>query len=298
MRYFLLISHLDVQNANALSSPFTIGVPAMTACLGFMHALQRHLNQQGHDIILEKLAISYHDFALQTYRGKHDFHSSIIATANPLDKNGNRPAFIEEARCHLNASLLIELNHYREKEKTELLDKIQNLLAKMKFAGGDILSVKNCEILKFNEDKDEDEQLKPILNKLMLGSILIERRELLRQANENGQDSLTAMLDYLKVYHQASLDKDDKVHWQTARKHDENGQSLGWLVPIAVGFSGISTLGKVKLQRDNDTPHRFAESVLTLGEFIMPYRVQSLEQILWQYQFDEQNAFYVCQTDF
>jgi len=43
----LLLPHLKVHNANALSSPFTIGFPAMTAWLGAVHALQRKLNASG-----------------------------------------------------------------------------------------------------------------------------------------------------------------------------------------------------------------------------------------------------------
>lgn len=39
MRRFILISHLKIHNANAMSSPFTIGFPAMTAWLGVIHAL-------------------------------------------------------------------------------------------------------------------------------------------------------------------------------------------------------------------------------------------------------------------
>ena len=36
-------------------------------------------------------------------------------------------------------------------------------------------------------------------------------------------------------------------------------------VPITVGFQGISDLAIAQNQRDNTTPHRFAESVITLG---------------------------------
>ena len=39
----LLLPHLRVQNANAISSPLTWGFPAPTAFLGFVHALERRL---------------------------------------------------------------------------------------------------------------------------------------------------------------------------------------------------------------------------------------------------------------
>lgn len=292
MRKFILIPHLKIHNANAMSSPFTIGFPAMTAWLGAVHALQRKLNTQGFkDLILDKVAVSCHEFNLQTYKGQNDFVSSIIGTANPLDKDGNRPAFIEEARCHLEVSLLIEYKNIATEEQEHLLKTIQQIVLSMKFASGDVLLLKNCQFLSFNEDEDEDQELRPILNKLMLGHVLIERRDLVKQAMIDEQkDALDAVLDYLKVKHSSELDENEKVVWTSKRKVQ------GWIVPIAVGFQGISELGQAKNQRDANTPHRFAEAVITLGEFVMPYRIESLDQLLWQYHVDLDNNLYLCQN--
>lgn len=291
MRNFLLISHLKIQNANAMSSPYTIGFPAMTAWLGAIHALQRKLQAQGYtNIILDKVAISCHHFDLQTYKGRGDFVHSIVGTANPLDKDGNRPAFIEEARCHLEVSLLIECQNLDPDEEKQLLVDVQKLILSMKFASGDVLAVKNCSLQYFDEDGDQNQQLKPLLNKLMLGHVLIERRDLVIESMNEGKDALDAVLDYLKVTHSSTQDENGKVTWSSKRK------TMGWLVPIAVGFQGISELGQAKNQRDVNTPHRFAESVITLGEFIMPYRIASMDQLLWQYHVDLENNLYLCQN--
>ena len=290
MRYFLLIPHLKLHNANAMSSPYTIGFPAMTAWLGAMHALQRKLHAQGCEVELSKIAVSCHDFNLQTYKGRGDFVHSIVSTANPLDKDGNRPAFIEEARCHLDVSLLIELEDCSYKKRAQVLSCIDQLIGSMKFASGDVLSFKKSEILNFDEDEDQDQQLRPILNKLMLGHVLIERRDLMVESMCAGQDALDTLLDYLKVTHSSQIDENQKVTWTSKRK------AQGWLVPIAVGFQGISEIGQAKNQRDANTPHRFAESILTLGEFVMPYRIESLDQLLWQYHVDLENNLYLCQN--
>ena len=68
----------------------------------------------------------------------------------------------------------------------------------------------------------------------------------------------------------------------------------GWLVPIAVGFRGISELGKVKNQRDITKPHRFVEPIVTLGEFKLPYRVTSIDEIMWHYEYESDGNFYLC----
>ena len=290
MRHFLLIPHLKIHNANAMSSPYTIGFPAMTAWLGAVHALQRKLKQQGCDLNLNKVAVSCHDFNLQTYKGRGDFVHSIVSTANPLDKDGNRPAFIEEARCHLEVSLLIEIESSSKRQRDQLLDLVNGIVASMKFTSGDVLSVKPCTILNFDDDEDQSQQLRPILNKLMLGHVLIERRDLVIQSMQDGKDALDSVLDYLNVTHSSIQDEDGKVTWTSKRK------AQGWLVPIAVGFQGISELGHAKNQRDVNTLHRFAESVLTLGEFVMPYRIESIDQLLWQYHVDLENNLYLCQN--
>lgn len=290
MRRFILIPHLKIHNANAMSSPYSIGFPAMTAWLGAMHALQRKLNTKGHDIQLTRLAVSCHDFNLQTHKGQNDFVHSIVGTANPLDKDGSRPAFIEEARCHLEVSLLIEVDNLGKRQREGLLTILPEIINSMKFAGGDVLAVYDQQILDFDEDGYKDQELKPILNKLMLGHVLIERRDLVIQSMQEGRDALDAILDYVKVKHNSQIDENGKATWLSSHKEK------GWLVPIAVGFQGISELGIAKNQRDAHTPHRFAEAVLTLGEFVMPYRIQSIDQLLWQYHVDLENNLYLCQN--
>lgn len=89
--------------------------------------------------------------------------------------------------------------------------------------------------------------------------------------------------------HRATQD-DGKVTWTSSRK------TPGWLVPIATGFQGISELGTAKHQRDTGIPHRFAESVVTLGEFVMPYRIKNLDDMIWQYRVDTEQNLYLCQT--
>ena len=290
MRRFLLLPHIKIHNANAMSSPYTIGFPAMTAWLGAIHALQRHLHQQGlSDVVLTSVAVSCHQFDLQTYKGPGDFVHSIVGTANPLDKDGSRPAFIEEARCHLEVSLLVEYQRLNSDDRDQFEHRVNTQLQCMKFAGGDVLSVKPVELLSVDEDNDQD--IKKTLSKLMLGYVLIERRDLMIQTmQEKGKDALDALLDHLKVMHRATQDEDGKVTWTSTRK------AAGWLVPIATGFQGISDLGKAKHQRDTGTPHRFAESVVTLGEFVMPYRIKNLDGMLWQYRIDTEQNLYLCQT--
>jgi CRISPR type I-F-associated protein Csy2 len=70
----------------------------------------------------------------------------------------------------------------------------------------------------------------------------------------------------------------------------------GWLVPLPVGYAAISPLyapGEVKNARDNDTPFRFVESVLSLGEWVGPHRIKNLHELLWRHHAQPEAGLYV-----
>lgn len=289
IKRILLLPHIKVLNANALSSPFTIGFPAMTAWLGAVHALQRKVNGSGlQSTNFDGVAVVSHTVDLQTYRGPGDYVDSIVGTGNPLDKDGDRAAFIEEGRCHLDVSLLIEYTGINKDDEETFIEYVaHHLNASMKIAGGDIISFKNPALYRIEEGNDTD--LRKLTRQLMPGYAIIERRELMIDAVEQGRDAIDALLDYLAVHHSCEKSDDGNVTWTSQRK------TAGWIVPIATGFHGITDLRQAKNQRDPDIPHRFAESVVTLGEFRMPHRILSLDEILWRYHTDLGKNLYLCQ---
>ena len=61
MKSYLLIRHMLVHHANAMSSTLTIGVPAVTAWMGAVHALERKVRQKEpwKDIAFNGAGISY-----------------------------------------------------------------------------------------------------------------------------------------------------------------------------------------------------------------------------------------------
>lgn len=291
VKKLLIIPHIKVHNANALSSPFTIGFPAMSAWLGAVHALQRKINAQEIPVAFLATGVVSHNMNLQTYKGNNDFVHSIVGTGNPLDKTGARSAFIEEARCHLDVSLVIEYDNITIDERDQLLDSIRHLLhANMKIAGGDIEDFQSPFFINSKEGDTED--LRKVQRALMPGYALIERRGLMIDAMEKGADALDALIDYLAIHHSCYTDDEGSVTWSSYRK-TLNNKPAGWIVPIATGFHGISDVGEAKNQRDPDTPHRFAESIVTLGEFKMPHRIKLIEDMLWRYHRD--GDLYLCQ---
>lgn len=303
-RYFLLLPNLRIQNANAMSSPYTIGFPAMTSWLGAVHALQRQLNKRDYpDVRLSRLAVICHQLDVQRYRYKNKYEEYYLLklSSNPLIcKSANKyskPDPFPEARCHVEVSLLIELEEdganqlFRDKKEKEFYIEVSKLVYGMKWASGDILSIQADNInMWLLDDEDDEEGLNEIRRALWPGHILIEKQSLIRKAQqEENVDALQALLDYLKITEESN-EKGDIV-WKK--------RSPGWLVPIAVGFQGITALAEepVANQRDKSTSHRFAESVVTLGEFIMPHRFNNIDEILWHYEIDLDRNLYLCKNE-
>jgi len=288
MKKILLIPNIIIHNANALSSPYTIGFPAMTAWLGFMHALERKLKDtEFSEVKFNGVIVSCIDMDLQTYKGKGDYVDSIIATSNPLDKTGKRPSFIEEARCDLEVTIAIEYEtdaiNYEK-----FVHLINNKLHTMKIASGDVTRFKPSQYKEIDNNNPRE-----LTKYLMPGFCLVSRQELMQSSMEEGEDAIDAMLEYLTTTTEVSINENHNV-----TKNKPSRKEEGWIVPIAIGYQGISDLGKLKNARDETTPHRFAESVVTLGEFKMPYHFDTVDEMIWRYQEYKDNDLYLCQNNF
>lgn len=291
MTAYLLISKAAIHNANAMSSTLTIGVPAMTAWLGAAHALERKIKVQAdlQNVQISKVAVSYHRTTLQVHRGQGDYVNSIIGTSNPLNEKGERPSFIEEPRIHLNVSLLMELQGINGDTEAMFKNAVERQLPLMKFAGGDLLKVESVRVL--YADEADEKSVKKIIASLMPGTVIVERRDLLKESNPDERDSLDSLISFLAVQNEAvKSESDDTLQWKKSKRES------GWLVPVAVGFKGLSPLGKVEKQRDPNTLHRFVEPVITLGEFKMPYRFEHIDDMMWHYEYQKDESLYLCKN--
>ena len=279
MSNYLLLKGLRVQNANALSSPFTFGFPAVTAFLGFGHALQRFINPESKEdqFLVAGVGVSSHQFEMQDYQ--EGYSRMLKLTANPLNEKGERPSFVEEGRCHMVLSLVLEVeNVLSGRDQDRLLESIRTVIQhRLKLAGGGILDFDDITVV--TDDRTG-------LMQLMPGYVLLDRRSYMLEAMESGQDALDALYSYLQIHTFSEQDEGGNVHWRSAKSH------TGWLVPIASGFHALSALGEAQQTRDLNTPHCFAESIVTLGEFIMPHRLESLSEIIWRYR--KQGDLYLC----
>ena len=92
-RAVLVLPHVRVQNANAISSPMTWGFPAITAFTGLMTALERRLGREA-GMALYGVGVVCHGFEAQvTTQG---YTRAFHLTRNPVLQDGSTAGIVEE----------------------------------------------------------------------------------------------------------------------------------------------------------------------------------------------------------
>ena len=313
--HVLLLPHLQVRNANAVSSPMTWGFPPPSAFTGFAHALERKLRAQGAVLSVVGVAVVAHRFEPQVTQPAGRYHKVFNLTRNPSDKDGNPSAIVEEGRAHLELSLVLALSCDGFVDTTtgeQLAQQAYNLVLGMRLAGGSVMpplatepAHRAAQWLKWPDRDEQAQAWRQLRKQLLPGFALVSREgllsqhlDLLRGTAENAH-ALDALLDLCRINMQpvdaqpseddASDKKTPAVEWRNKRPY------RGWLVPLPVGYAAVSPLqkaGRVKAARDASLPLCFVESVLSLGEWINPLRLKTLEQALWWHDAQPQNGLY------
>jgi CRISPR-associated protein Csy2 len=296
----LVLPRLYVQNANAISSPLTWGFPAPSAFTGFVHALGLRAASE-FDLSLEGVGIVCHRFEPQVYQPAGRRTRVFSLTRNPLDKDGKTAAIVEEGRAHFEVSLLIGVSGAELFEgaevRSEIAARLLSLASGLRLAGGSILPNPNGRhypprLQMWPEDAAEARaESRKLRRQLLPGFALVERAQLLA---EHGPNVLEALLDMSSLNFEPEAPAPQSAEWNLRRKS-------GWLVPLPLGYAAVSPLysaGEVANARDDQTPFRFVESLLGLGEWLSPHRIDNLLDLLWYHRADSAAGLYRCSNDF
>lgn len=308
--HLLVLPHLRVQNANAVSSPLTHGLPAMTAFLGLMWALERKTRSRG--LALEFNAVGVVSHAWQEQVTEGGFVKAFRLTRNPVGKDGSTAAIVEEGRIHLDLSLALAVHaaHWGGTGDAAEIATIAELVGGMRVAGGTVLpqspTRRNRPWAEALTGAEQDKYAMfrtRILPRLLPGSALVSRDDLLdkRLAELQAQDRAATRLDAWlslsridwRYYPEAN---DGKGAWRSDRR-----KGSGWIVPIPVGYGAIGPVhpaGSVLNARDPSVPFRFVESLYSVGEWIGPHRLQSPRQLLWYADSQPDGGLYRCRNDY
>lgn len=311
----LLLPRLRVQNANAVSGPLSWDFPAPSAFTGFVHALERWLRAED-DIEFGGVGIVCHRFEPQVFRPAGRRHLVFGLTRNPVVAGWKRyeekpAALVEEGRTHLEVSLLVELlTELEQDEGKQLAARLASIVPAMRLAGGSILptQINECddgrrrqpEWIEWPETASEARTVfRRLRRRLLPGFALVQREDLLAQRLgelrrvNGGADALDALLDLCRLNvepREPDPDRPDEARWEYRAKP-------GWLAPVPVGYAALSPLypaGTVANSRDATTAFRFVESIYSLGQWISPHRLETLQQLLWRHHADPDAGIYRC----
>lgn len=310
--HLLVIPHLQVQNANSLSSPLTHGFPSITAFLGLMWALERKTVDTGLDLQFNAVGVVVHDHEEQVTAG--DFVNTLRLTRNPLNRDGSTAAIVEEGRVHLRISLVfaVQSQALDDKEST-VARQVRELLLQMRIAGGSLIPSRAPQgqqqpysIPMTGDEEARDALFYQAKLRLLPGFILVERQDLLEQrhrdlqANQPGASVLDAWLSLARInWSSAGPDADGEASGPVQWRNDR--ADLGWLVPIPVGYGALTALqapGTVARARDSQTAFCFVENLYGIGQWISPHRLQSPQQLLWYADSRSDQGLYRCRNDY
>lgn len=303
----ILLPRLRVQNANAISGPLSWGFPSPTAFTGFVHALERKFAGQlpkG----LAGVGIVCHHFEPQVSQPAGRRHRVFCLSRNPVGKDGGAPALVEEGRAHMEISLLIAVrDDLTVDEGQYLAEDLLQATYGMRLAGGSPLYREGPRYQaswhpQAGTVEDDRESFRKLRRRLLPGFALVQRDDLLAthladmRQSAPASSALDALLDLSRLnFDPLSVPatdpaQADEVKWEMRSKP-------GWLVPLPIGYAGISPLyapGEVENARDAATPFRFVESLYSLGEWVSPHRLEALSQLLWSQETDAANGIYRC----
>lgn len=299
--HVLVLPHLRVQGANAVSSSLTHGFPSMTAFIGLMWALERKARAAGLNLAFRAVGVVCHDHEEQVTEG--GFVKSFRLTRNPVGRDGKTAAIVEEGRIHLELTLLLAADaaHWSVETQQSDLCRIAGIVQDMRIAGGTVLPSaargRGPWIADFTgAAQDRERQFHQLRARVLPGSTLVARDDLIDQrlqALPPGASRLDAWLSLSRVnWHYDAAANSGKGAWESDRT-----SGSGWIVPIPVGYGAISDLhpaGSVAKARDATTPFRFVESVYSLGEWLGSHRLRQPQDLLWYPEYREAEGLYRC----
>lgn len=303
--HLLVLPHLRVQNANAISGPLTHGFPSMTAFLGLMWALERKASKAGlAHLAFSAVGVVCHDW--QELVNKGDGFSKRFN----LVRQGGSVEYIsaEEGRIHLDVSLVFAVYADKWDQSRHATDAqaLADLLAGMRIAGGTVVSHPEARSRPWVADIRGDNSAKAFRRlcvRLLPGSALVARDDLIDrrladlQAEQPHATRLDAWLSLSRTdWHYDESANGGKGRWVSSRQKGD-----GWIVPIPVGYGALSELhpaGSVRNARDTTTPFRFVESLYSIGEWIGTHHLRAPQDLLWWADSRTDEGVYRCRNGY
>ena len=208
-----------------------------------------------------------------------------------------------------------------------LIDQLKSLIWNMRLAGGSVFpTTRKPRLIKWDRNAEQAKDRARLLYRHLLPAFALrDRSEILPlhqawlaeqprylEAQGRAPNLLDTLLDLTRLNLQATepavsesvsdtaedeLSEHSTASAKTSPWHIRTRPShqTGWLVPLPVGYGALTPVqaaGQVTGARDDQYPVCFVESLIGVGEWISPHRIENLVELLWAYDSQPERGLY------
>ena len=279
---YLLIKKVVIDAANTISSPITYGFPAITGFLGSFHAMSRKMAQDDElsDVSLGGVLLACHDCQPQMYRPNSYNNYTFNQTRNPIKKDGKTASIIEEGKCRLNMTFVVEVlaeSKLTPELQATAMQKTEQWIQQQRMAGGSVRGLARFEPVQFFETDDISAVIPQLLPAFVLMDAQEEFAQIIDEVKADNPDAtpLDALIDVCTLHHIPETQKNGETKWATMSRKTGHG----WLTPIPIGYQGISDVfdaGAMQNVRNPEYASQYVEAIYSLGKWVYPQRLNSI----------------------
>ncbi|WP_435980590.1 type I-F CRISPR-associated protein Csy2 [Psychrobacter sp. DM4] len=306
---YLMFKKVMIEGANSISSPITYGFPAITGFVGSFHAMSRKMTEDDAlaGVSLGGVLIACYDCQPQVYRQNSYSNYTFNQTRNPIKKDGKTASIIEEGKCRLVVSFVVEVladDELMPEQQNQLIQKTTQWIQQQRMAGGSVQGLARFDPVQY-VDQDDISMLTP---QLLPAFVLMDAQDdFVDIINEIKQDNpeattLDALIDVCALHHIPETQKNGDTKWSTMSRKSGHG----WVVPMPIGYQGISDLYDASVMQNVRNPEyasQYVEAIYSLGKWVYPQRLNdisgknAINNAFWRYHYDADRSLYLVTQD-
>lgn len=302
---YLLFKKVMIDGANTISSPLTYGFPAITGFLGSFHAMSRKMadDESLSEVSLGGVLLACHDCQPQMYRPNSYNNYTFNQTRNPIKKDGKTASIIEEGKCRLVMSFVVEVladTTLTTEQQASAIQNTKQWIQQQRMAGGSVRGLARFEPVQFFENSDISAVIPQLLPAFVLMDAQNEFAQIINDVQKDNLDAtpLDALIEVCALHQIPETQKNGDTKWLTTSRKSGHG----WLVPMPVGYQGISELydsGVMQNVRNPEYPSQYVEAVYSLGKWVYPQRLNriggehDIANAFWHYRYDADDSLYL-----
>ncbi|WP_352288818.1 type I-F CRISPR-associated protein Csy2 [Psychrobacter sp. GW64-MNA-CIBAN-0177] len=309
---YLLFKKVVINGANTISSPLTYGFPAITGFLGSFHAMSRKMadDEQLSNVSLGGVLLACHDCQPQMYRPNSYNNYTFNQTRNPIKKDGKTASIIEEGKCHLVMSFVVEVladTKLTTEQQESAIQKTSQWIQQQRMASGSVRGLARFEPVQYFDSSDISAVIPQLLPAFVLMDAQDEFAQIINDVQKDDPDAtpLDALIEVCALHQIPETQKNGDTKWLTTSRKSGHG----WLVPMPVGYQGISDrydAGVMQNVRNPEYPSQYVEAIYSLGKWVYPQRLNriggehDIANAFWRYHYDADDSLYLVtqQQDF